>query len=176
MVIERDADDVARCFLLERDDVERRLARAGHDGEVVGVIGAGAFVRFGDGYEGHAAGAPAARRLVGAQRGGHDPGGRPQRRARSVSATRSAWPCSRVEAPRGRVDLDLVGPVEPTTLLGRVAKGEEAKVAPGDVATNRQASFRYELLDKLECGMVLEGTEVKSLRDGTASRSRTATR
>ena len=40
------------------------------------------------------------------------------------------------------------------------------KAAPGDVASNRQASFRYEFLDKLECGIVLQGTEVKSLRDG----------
>ena len=42
------------------------------------------------------------------------------------------------------------------------------KVAPGDVATNRQASHRFELLDKLECGVVLQGTEVKALRDGSA--------
>ncbi len=46
MMIERDADDVARCFLLSRalfesgDDPE-------FDGEVVGLIGAGAFVAFG---------------------------------------------------------------------------------------------------------------------------------
>src|SRR5918912_730866 len=33
-----------------------------------------------------------------------------------------------------------------------------------DVATNRQASYRYHLLDKWECGLVLTGTEVKSLR------------
>ena len=37
-----------------------------------------------------------------------------------------------------------------------------------DVATNRQASYRYTLLDTWECGMVLTGTEVKSLRNGTA--------
>ena len=37
-----------------------------------------------------------------------------------------------------------------------------------DVATNRQASFRYHLLDKWEAGLVLTGTEVKSLRDGKA--------
>ena len=40
------------------------------------------------------------------------------------------------------------------------------KAAPGDVATNRQASFRYHLLDRLEAGIVLRGTEVKSLRAG----------
>jgi SsrA-binding protein len=47
-----------------------------------------------------------------------------------------------------------------------VAKAKKRKAAPGDVASNRQASFRYEFLDKLECGIVLQGTEVKSLRDG----------
>ena len=37
-----------------------------------------------------------------------------------------------------------------------------------DVATNRQASYRYHLLDKWEAGLVLTGTEVKSLRGGKA--------
>jgi SsrA-binding protein len=48
-----------------------------------------------------------------------------------------------------------------------MAKGKR-KVAAGDVATNRQASFRFELLERFECGIVLEGTEVKSLRNGGA--------
>ncbi|MDP9377187.1 MAG: SsrA-binding protein SmpB [Actinomycetota bacterium] len=46
--------------------------------------------------------------------------------------------------------------------------GKKRTFASGDVATNRQASFRYHLIDKWECGMVLTGTEVKSLRDGKA--------
>jgi SsrA-binding protein len=45
-------------------------------------------------------------------------------------------------------------------------KGGKRKAAPGDVATNRQASFRYELLDRYECGIELQGSEVKSLREG----------
>ncbi len=45
-------------------------------------------------------------------------------------------------------------------------KGGKRKAAPGDVATNRQASFRYELLDRWECGIELLGSEVKSLREG----------
>ncbi|HMI71704.1 MAG TPA: SsrA-binding protein SmpB [Solirubrobacteraceae bacterium] len=49
-----------------------------------------------------------------------------------------------------------------------MAKGKKRKASPGDVATNRQASFRFDLLDKLEAGIVLTGTEVKSLRSGTA--------
>jgi len=47
-----------------------------------------------------------------------------------------------------------------------VAKAQKRKAAPGDIASNRQAAFRYEFLDKLECGIVLQGTEVKSLREG----------
>ena len=49
-----------------------------------------------------------------------------------------------------------------------MAKGTKKKVAPGDVATNRQARHRFELLDRLECGVVLLGTEVKALREGSA--------
>ena len=37
-----------------------------------------------------------------------------------------------------------------------------------DIATNRPASYRYHLMDKWEAGMVLTGTEVKSLREGKA--------
>jgi ribonuclease R len=51
MQIERAADDVARAFLLERSLFEGTVARE-HDGEVVGLVGAGAFMSFGDGFEG----------------------------------------------------------------------------------------------------------------------------
>ncbi|HEV3129998.1 MAG TPA: SsrA-binding protein SmpB [Solirubrobacteraceae bacterium] len=47
-----------------------------------------------------------------------------------------------------------------------MAKGRKRKAAAGDVASNRQASFRYNLLERFECGIVLTGTEVKSLREG----------
>ncbi len=43
------------------------------------------------------------------------------------------------------------------------AKGKR-KIGAGDVASNRYASYRYELLERIECGIVLEGTEVKALR------------
>ena len=49
-----------------------------------------------------------------------------------------------------------------------MAKAKKRKVAPGDVASNRYASYRFELLDKLECGIALQGTEVKALRAGGA--------
>jgi SsrA-binding protein len=37
------------------------------------------------------------------------------------------------------------------------------------VTTNRQARFRYEILETVEAGLVLTGTEVKSLRTGKCS-------
>lgn len=37
------------------------------------------------------------------------------------------------------------------------------------VARNKRARFEYEILEELECGLVLTGTEVKSLRQGRAS-------
>jgi SsrA-binding protein len=49
-----------------------------------------------------------------------------------------------------------------------MAKGKR-KVASGDVASNRQAAYRYEFLDRYEAGMVLAGTEVKALRDTGAT-------
>jgi SsrA-binding protein len=45
-----------------------------------------------------------------------------------------------------------------------------AKAETGDkvVATNRRARHDYEIVDTLECGIVLSGSEVKSLREGKA--------
>lgn len=37
------------------------------------------------------------------------------------------------------------------------------------IAENRKARFEYEILEELECGLVLTGTEVKSLRSGGGS-------
>src|SRR6188472_327452 len=48
-----------------------------------------------------------------------------------------------------------------------MAKGKQ-KVDGGDVATNRRARHKFELLDRVECGIELTGTEVKSLREGRA--------
>src|ERR671932_175043 len=45
-------------------------------------------------------------------------------------------------------------------------RGGKRKAAPGDVATNRQAAFRYQLLERWEAGIQLQGSEVKSLREG----------
>ena len=34
------------------------------------------------------------------------------------------------------------------------------------IATNRKARFNYTVTDTYECGIVLEGTEVKSVKSG----------
>lgn len=46
----------------------------------------------------------------------------------------------------------------------------QAAVTSGDrvVATNRRARHDYDILETYECGMVLKGSEVKSLREGHA--------
>jgi SsrA-binding protein len=41
--------------------------------------------------------------------------------------------------------------------------------APGTVATNRRARHDYEILETVEAGIVLQGSEVKTLREGRAS-------
>ena len=40
--------------------------------------------------------------------------------------------------------------------------------ASGDVVTNRRARHKFEWVEKMEAGIVLSGSEVKSLRSGKA--------
>jgi SsrA-binding protein len=49
------------------------------------------------------------------------------------------------------------------------AKDKADEVSIKVVARNRRARFEYDLLEKVEAGIVLTGTEVKSLRNGKAS-------
>jgi ribonuclease R len=106
MTIERDADDIARCFLLERELVDRGGRDAPFDGEVVGLIGAGAFVAFGQGLQFE--GMLPVRRLRGDWWELNEQGtilvG-----TRSGGAIRLGDPVrvrvGRIDAPRGRVDL-----------------------------------------------------------------------
>jgi ribonuclease R len=106
MTIERDADDVARCFLLERE-----LFELGHEavyeGEVVGLAPAGAFVAFGEGYEGLLP----VRRLRG-DWWELDELGTILHGTRSGRAIRLGDPLrvqvGRIDSPRGRVDLYAV--------------------------------------------------------------------
>lgn len=106
--LERDADDVCAAFLLERELFERGL-HTEFEGEVSGVIGAGAFVSFGgelgDVYEGFV---PARKirgeyfdlneeetALIGSKTG------RAVRFGDPITIT-----VERVDSPRGRVDLE----------------------------------------------------------------------
>jgi ribonuclease R len=105
MTIERDADDVALCFLLQELRSQRGEDKV-FDGEVVGLIGAGAFVAFGE--ERSFEGMLPVRRLrgdwwelneegtilVGTRNGGAIRLGDPVRVR-----------VGRIDAPRGRVDL-----------------------------------------------------------------------
>jgi len=52
-----------------------------------------------------------------------------------------------------------------------VAKKPAGKAAPGSqvVASNRKARHNYSILELFEAGVALQGTEVKSLREGHAS-------
>jgi len=46
------------------------------------------------------------------------------------------------------------------------------KIKPANnqvICSNKKAAYRFELLEKFECGIVLQGTEVKSLRDKQGS-------
>jgi len=61
-------------------------------------------------------------------------------------------------AGRGRVGLGGT--------IVMLAKGGKAKKKPGTVAENKQARFNYQIDEKFECGLVLQGTEVKSCRAG----------
>jgi SsrA-binding protein len=51
-----------------------------------------------------------------------------------------------------------------------MAKKPKAQRTPvsGDVATNRRARHKFQVLERMEAGIELQGSEVKSLRDGKA--------
>lgn len=52
----------------------------------------------------------------------------------------------------------------------RPQKAKDAKAATDKiVAQNRAASYNYHILEKMEAGLILHGTEVKALREGKAN-------
>lgn len=68
--------------------------------------------------------------------------------------------------------VTLAAPLGKSTKPSKSAgKGSNKKTDPGlkNVAENRKAKFRYEILDTVECGLALMGSEVKSLREGKLS-------
>lgn len=54
-------------------------------------------------------------------------------------------------------------PQKPQKKQGKERSGEQV------VAQNRSANFHYSLLERFEAGIVLQGTEVKALREGKAN-------
>ena len=60
---------------------------------------------------------------------------------------------------------------KPTQSAGKkpTSKKGDEKPAERVVAENRKARHEYEILDTLECGIALVGSEVKSLRGGRMS-------
>jgi SsrA-binding protein len=48
-------------------------------------------------------------------------------------------------------------------------KDKHATDGTVNICRNRRATHDYDILDKIECGIVLVGTEVKSLREGHSS-------
>jgi ribonuclease R len=124
MSIERAADAVARCHLLEAELFQRGW-HAEWRGEVAGVIGAGAFVAFGDGHEG----------LLPVRRMRHDwwelneletmligaDSGKAIRLGDQVTVQ-----VERVDAPRGRVDLS------PVTIGGPDVPRRDRDAGPDD--------------------------------------------
>jgi SsrA-binding protein len=60
-----------------------------------------------------------------------------------------------------------------STKKSKPTKSQSAKPTDSEVgktiSENRKASHRFEILEKLECGVVLLGSEVKSLREGKIS-------
>jgi SsrA-binding protein len=51
--------------------------------------------------------------------------------------------------------------------MAKKSKGPRTPVS-GDVATNRRARHKFQVLETMEAGIELRGSEVKSLRDGKA--------
>ena len=66
-------------------------------------------------------------------------------------------------------------PVSDRSIIAPMSKNPASKPKPGvdadvePICTNRKARYKYDILDDIECGIVLQGSEVKSLRDGKGS-------
>lgn len=70
----------------------------------------------------------------------------------------------------------VVDPAYNRTVMAKKKKSGGSKKSGGKkdpgitmVAENRKARHRYEVLDSLECGLMLMGSEVKSMREGKLS-------
>jgi SsrA-binding protein len=59
--------------------------------------------------------------------------------------------------------------LEESSTMAKDKKNKNPDDALKLVCRNKRAFHEYEIMDRLECGIVLTGTEVKSLREGSAS-------
>lgn len=73
---------------------------------------------------------------------------------------------SREESSRHR---SIIQGVQATSKTKDSPKKARRKLQAKVVADNRKARHEYEILESLECGIVLQGSEVKSLRAGKVS-------
>src|ERR1700757_3761287 len=53
--------------------------------------------------------------------------------------------------------------------MGQKGKKDDPEESIKVIARNKRAFHQYNVFDRLECGIALTGTEVKSLREGSAS-------
>lgn len=83
-----------------------------------------------------------------------------------MSVSARAHPSDHFSRSRSRHYADLVARAK--QIQGRRAKKREDAGNDKVVATNRRARHDFDILETLECGIVLVGSEVKSLREGTA--------
>lgn len=89
-------------------------------------------------------------------------------RAPDVSAKLAVW----LLQPPAR--LSAFAPLRQNRVMAKNKGAAKSKKDDADkneklIANNRKARHEYEVLDTLECGIVLQGSEVKSLRQGRMS-------
>ena len=79
---------------------------------------------------------------------------------------KAAWTSS-----PGRVSLPSMSMARARKMAAKRAAAREGRGSDRTVATNRRARHDYDILETFECGIVLQGSEVKSLREGKAQLS-----
>jgi SsrA-binding protein len=72
------------------------------------------------------------------------------------------------EPPRWVGKIRRIGPTPRYRVMAKAAK-KDSPDGTVNICRNRRATHDYEILDRIECGIVLVGTEVKSLREGHAN-------
>jgi len=89
-----------------------------------------------------------------------------QKASIGVRVHETAWPSAAFSCSPQTLVVLLFAPGDNTVARQRKDKEEEGIKL---ICRNRRAFHDYIISDRLECGIVLTGTEVKSLREGSAS-------